>query len=230
MSALASRPSMSRIASTASAISTMPVQPYNKEATDRRRARAASNTSKPLDLLLETAHKHTWIIPGVISAVVLALWLAFGPYNVVNPFRPFVMLSYRLVKSDGEICYGKGRKDFLFCAFYTAFFTFLRELTMEMILEPLAKKTGLKKSKQGRFMEQCYSCVHFTISGLFGLVCPTATKLTSSILCHKLQCGHGIPNSFISIILIKHIPRYSKHFIFFKPPIGLICSSFYLFN
>ena len=190
MSALASRPSMARIASTGSAISTMPVQPYNKEASDRRRARAASNTSKPLDSLVEAAHKHTWIIPGVIGSVVLVLWLAFGPYDVGNPFRPFVMLSYRIVKADGEICYGKGKKDFLFCAFYTAFFTFLRELAMEMILEPLVKKTGLKKSKQGRFMEQCYSCVHFTIFGLFGLVCPTATKLTISMLCRKLQCGH----------------------------------------
>ena len=190
MSALASRPSMARIASTPSAISTMPVQPHNKEASDRRRARAASNTSTSLDSLVETAHKHTWVIPGFVSAVVLVLWLAFGPFDDGNPFRPFVMLSYRIVKPDGEICYGKGKKDFLFCAFYTAFFTFLRELTMEIILEPLAKKTGLQKSKQGRFMEQCYSCVHYTIFGLFGLVCPTTTKLTVSMSCHKLQCGH----------------------------------------
>lgn len=170
MNALHSRPSMSRIASPASAISTMPVQPHNKEASDRRRARAASNTSKPLDFFVETTNKHTWIIPGAISATIFTLWLAFGPDDLGNPFRPFVMLSYRVLQPDGEICYGKGMKDLLFCAFYTAFFTFLRELTMEMILEPLAKKTGLEKSKQGRFMEQCYSCAQFTVFGLFGLV------------------------------------------------------------
>src|SRR5271170_3051371 len=170
MSALASRPSMSRIASTASAISTMPVQPHNKEASDRRRARAASNTSKPLDSLVEVSTRHTWIIPGAISGVLFSLWLAFDPYDVANPLRPFVLLSYPIVREDGEVCYGKGPLDFMFCAFYTAVFTFLRELAMEMILQPLARKTGLKKAKQGRFMEQCYSCAQFTVFGLFGLV------------------------------------------------------------
>jgi hypothetical protein len=170
MSALSAPPSLSRIPSTASAISTMPVQPHNKEASERRRARAASNTSTPLDGLIESTHKHTWITPGLISALIVILWLAFGPSDHANPFRPFVMLSYPVEKPDGEVVYGKGKNDFLFCAFYAAFFTFLRELTMEMILEPLARKTGLNKSKQGRFMEQCYSCVHFTIFGLFGLV------------------------------------------------------------
>jgi len=170
MSALSSRPSMSRIASTASSISTMPVQPHTKEASDRRRARAASNTSKPLDSLIETTTKHTWIIPGVISGVMFSLWVAFDPYDMANPFRPFVMLSYRIVNEDGDVCYGKGLLDFLFCAFYTAVFAFFRELTMEMILQPLARRTGLTKLKQDRFMEQCYSCAQFTVFGLFGLV------------------------------------------------------------
>src|SRR5271169_6278046 len=115
MSALASRPSMARIASTPSAISTMPVQPHNKEASDRRRARAASNTSKPFDSFVETANKHTWVVPGALSSIVVALWLAFGPCDVGNPFRPFVMLSYRVVSPDGDVCYGKGVKDLMFC-------------------------------------------------------------------------------------------------------------------
>jgi hypothetical protein len=167
---MASRPSMSRISSTAPAISTMPVQPHNKEASYRRRARAASNTSKPLDSIVETTQRHSWVIPGVISALIFALWLAFDRLDTGNPFTPFVMMSYRVVKPDGEICYGKGKKDFLFCAFYTAVFTFLRELTMEMVLRPLARKTGLNKTKQDRFMEQSYSCLHYTVFGLFGLV------------------------------------------------------------
>jgi acyl-CoA-dependent ceramide synthase len=162
---------MSRIPSTASAIATMPVQPHNKEASLRRRARAESNSSKPLDTIVETTHRHTWIIPGVFSAFVVLLWLALNPVDEENPFRPFVMLSYRIVKPDGEVCFGKGGKDLMFCAFYAAFFTFVRELTMEMVLQPLARKTGLKKSKQGRFMEQVYSCFHFTILGVLGLVC-----------------------------------------------------------
>ena len=150
----------------------MPEQPHVKEAADRRRARAASNTARPYDAIVESTHRHTWIIPAVISAIIFSLWVLFGIDNEANPFRPFVVLSYRVVNADGDICYGKGRKDLLFCVFYAAVFTFLRELTMEMVLEPLARKSGLKKTKQGRFMEQCFSLIHFTISGLFGLVPP----------------------------------------------------------
>lgn len=74
------------------------------------------------------------------------------------------------MSENGELVYAKGIKDLMFCAFYTAFFTFLRELSMEMVWAPLAKRAGLKKSKQGRFMEQCYECVHFTIFGVYGVV------------------------------------------------------------
>jgi len=74
------------------------------------------------------------------------------------------------MSDNGELVYAKGRKDLMFCAFYTAFFTFLRELSMEMVWAPLAKRAGLKESKQGRFMEQCYECVHFTIFGVYGVV------------------------------------------------------------
>jgi very-long-chain ceramide synthase len=172
MSAFTSRPSMSRLPSTAPAMSTMPTQPHTKEASDRRRARAASNTSRPLDSVFESTTKHTWIIPGAISAVVLLVWLAFNPFDYGNPFRPFVLLSYPLLNEKGELVYGKGGKDLMFCAFYTTFFTFIRELSMEMVLAPLAKRTGLKKSKQGRFMEQCYDFVHFTIFGIYGVVGP----------------------------------------------------------
>lgn len=75
-----------------------------------------------------------------------------------------------MLTERGQLVYGKGKKDLMFCAFYTAFFTFVRELTMEMVLAPLAKRAGLKKSKHGRFMEQCYSCVQFTIFGIYGVV------------------------------------------------------------
>jgi TRAM1-like protein len=170
MSALFSPPSMSRIPSAGSAISTMPIQPHTKEASLRRRARAESNSSKPLDKMVEQTQKHTWIIPGAISALVLFLWVALNPTDEGNWMRPFVVLSYRLVQDDGEVRFGKGGKDLLFVAFYAALFTFVRELTMEMLLEPLARKVGLKKSKRGRFMEQCYSCFHFTVLGMLGLV------------------------------------------------------------
>jgi acyl-CoA-dependent ceramide synthase len=170
---------MSRIPSTASAIQTMPEQPRNKEASLRRRARAESNSSKPFDQLVEQAHKHTWIIPGTISAFVVLLWVALNPLDENNPIRPLVALSYRVVHPDGEVVYGKGVKDLLFCAFYAALFTFLRELTMEMILEPLALKTGLSKSKRGRFMEQCYSCFHYTVLGLLGMVSHIRRVLTA---------------------------------------------------
>lgn len=113
----------------------------------------------------------------------LLLWVAFNPYDTANPFAPFVLLSYRIVNSDGDVCYGKGAKDLMFCAFYTAFFTFLRELSMEMILAPLARKTGLTKAKQGRFMEQCYDILHFGFSGVFGVVSTTLEEKTNELVC-----------------------------------------------
>jgi hypothetical protein len=58
----------------------------------------------------------------------------------------------------------------LFCVFYTAVFTFIRELSMEMVLRSLAKWLALSKSKQSRFMEQCYALIYFTVFGFFGLV------------------------------------------------------------
>ena len=172
MSALSSRPSMARIPSTASSISTMPMQPASKEASDRRRARAESNASNPLDPIAESTHKHTWIIPGAISGTVLVLFLVLGGNREKNPFRPFVLLSYPQPQSDGTVMYGKGSKDLLFCAFYTAVFTFIREFLMEMVWRPLAKWLGFDKSKQSRFMEQCYALVYFLAFGCFGLVHP----------------------------------------------------------
>jgi len=76
--------------------------------------------------------------------------------------------------------YGKGSKDLLFCAFYTAIFTFIRELLMEMVLRPLAKWLGFGKSKQSRFMEQCYALVHFIAFGFFGLVHSPSSILWSN--------------------------------------------------
>jgi len=233
MSALTSRPSVSRIPSTASAISTMPLQPHHKEASERRRARAASNTSNPLDSVIESAVRHTWIVPGAITAIVLLLWLASNPRNEANPYTPFVMLSYRIVK-NGEVCYGKGKKDLMFVAFYTAFFTFLRELTMEMIIKPIARKIGLKNSKQSRFMEQCYSCVHFTVFGLFGLVHLSRLHKNRSncysISCPKLQCGFFKRHKCTWITLIKRIRHCLSRFTCFNRRIGLTCLSCYHSN
>ena len=179
MAALTSRPSMSRISSsTPSAISTMPEQPHVKEAAEKRRARAASNTAKPLDGILESTHRHTWLLPGAISAVIFSLWLLFGPYESSNPFNQFIVLSYRVVNRDGDICYGKGGKDLVFCAYYAVVFLFLRELTMEKVLEPLATKLMANKSKRHRLMEQCFAVVHYSIGGLCGLVYSYTSKLT----------------------------------------------------
>jgi len=149
----------------------MPSQPHTERANERRRARAASNTQKPLDSFLESTTRHTWIIPGLISATAVGLWFLFDPQNEENPFRPFLELSYPIVNQYGDTCYGKGAKDLMFVAFYAAFFTFLRELTMEMVLSPLALKLFPKqKSKRHRFMEQGYELLHFSIAGFYGLV------------------------------------------------------------
>jgi very-long-chain ceramide synthase len=173
MSVLSSRPSMSRIASTTVSINTMPLQPHSKEASDRRRARAESNTPKSLDPLAESTHRHTWIIPGAVSAALLLLFLLGGADSEGNPFRAFVLLSYPVRQPDGSVMWGKGWKDLLFCTFYTFVFTFVRELSMEAVLRPFSKIMGMKtKSKQARFMEQCYAIVYFITFGLFGLVGP----------------------------------------------------------
>jgi acyl-CoA-dependent ceramide synthase len=83
-----------------------------------------------------------------------------------NPLHKFVTISYHV---EGTDQYGKGIKDITFVMFYMVFFTFFREFVMQVIIKPLAKIGGLKKtSKMKRFMEQAYSAVYYSISGPFG--------------------------------------------------------------
>ena len=72
--------------------------------------------------------------------------------------------------SDGPAQYGKGLWDFAFVAFYTVVLTFAREFVMQELLQPLARRAGMRtKLRQARFMEQAYTALYFGLLGPLGL-------------------------------------------------------------
>jgi acyl-CoA-dependent ceramide synthase len=115
--------------------------------------------------------KHTFILPAFLLAVILLAY-AVNP-TPSNPLHHFIFLSYELPAefndAAGNTHYGKGPWDIAFVAFYTIVLSFTREFIMQEILRPLARKAGLNKSKQARFMEQVYTAVYFTFLGPFGM-------------------------------------------------------------
>lgn len=84
-----------------------------------------------------------------------------------NPLHHAIFLSYPVA---GTSQYGKGGHDFTFVAFYTVFFSFLREFIMQQAIRPLAIRAGMRtRSKQFRFMEQAYSALYTAASSPLGL-------------------------------------------------------------
>lgn len=115
----------------------------------------------------ELNYRNTWLTPAIILVVVWGSYLLSGNYSPSNPLHQFVAISYQI--GDSNI-YAKGVKDISFVSFYMIFFTFFREFVMQVLIKPLAKYAGLKKtSKLKRFMEQAYAAVYYSLSGPFGL-------------------------------------------------------------
>jgi acyl-CoA-dependent ceramide synthase len=118
---------------------------------------------------------HTWFGPLTFIVIFLSLF-ALNPTES-NPIHHFIFISHKLSSKneenhllDGPLQYGKGPWDIAFVTFYTIVLSFTRELIMQGILQPLARRTRLKsRAKQFRFMEQAYTAIYFAILGPFGL-------------------------------------------------------------
>jgi len=122
--------------------------------------------------------KHTFVLPAVIVALVLAAY-AIRP-NPSNPVHRFIFLSYELpdqLDRNGHVQYGKGPWDMAFVAFYTVVLSFTREFVMQEMLRPIARRAGLGRGKQARFMEQGYTAVYFSILGPLGMYVMSRTPV-----------------------------------------------------
>ncbi|GAB0137445.1 hypothetical protein EsDP_00005709 [Epichloe bromicola] len=143
----------------------------SKRLSKRRRARGLASRVR------QTCVKHTWVLPLAILAVCLSGY-ALNPTEA-NPLHKFIFLSYRLPieNPDKPAHYGKGPWDMAFVAFYTIVLSFTREFIMQEVLRPWAKRAGLKRSKQARFMEQAYTAVYFFFLGPAGMYVMSKTPV-----------------------------------------------------
>nr|UWK20511.1 longevity assurance factor/sphinganine N acyl transferase subunit 1 [Trichoderma albolutescens] len=137
----------------------------------RRRARGFFSQ------LRQTMVKHTYVLPACLLLVLLTGY-AINP-SEANPLHHFLFLSYPIPQDDPlkPVQYGKGKWDIAFVTFYTIILSFAREFIMQEILRPLARKTGLSKGKQARFMEQMYTALYFGILGPAGMYVMSRTPV-----------------------------------------------------
>lgn len=123
--------------------------------------------------------KHTFVLPAVIIALVV-LGYAVNPTRS-NPFYYCIFLAYELPESfndeHGRTHYGKGRLDCAFVAFYTVVLSFTREFIMQELIRPWARRAGLNKAKQARFMEQVYTAIYFSFLGPLGMYVMSRTPV-----------------------------------------------------
>ncbi|KAG5927505.1 hypothetical protein E4U53_002853 [Claviceps sorghi] len=142
-----------------------------KKLSKRRRARGLASRARQLCV------KHTWVLPLAILAVFLSGY-ALNPTQA-NPIHNFIFLSYRLPREtlDTPVQYGKGPWDLAFVAFYTVVLSFTREFIMQEVLRPWARRAGLKRSKQARFMEQAYTAIYFFFLGPAGMYVMSRTPV-----------------------------------------------------
>lgn len=142
-----------------------------KRNSKRRRARGV--LSKVRHIMV----KHTWVLPAVILAVMLGAY-ALNPTES-NILHHFMFLSYPLPQADPfePVHYGKGKWDIAFVAFYTIVLSFTREFIMQECLRPLARRTGLGRAKQARFMEQAYTAIYFAFLGPAGMYVMSRTPV-----------------------------------------------------
>ncbi|EHK45721.1 hypothetical protein TRIATDRAFT_219368 [Trichoderma atroviride IMI 206040] len=143
----------------------------NPRPSKRRRARGLFSQIR------QTMVKHTFVLPAVLLLTFLTGY-AVNP-SEANPLHHFIFLSYPIPQDDPlqPIKYGKGKWDIAFVAFYTIVLSFTREFIMQEVLRPLARRTGLSKGKQARFMEQVYTALYFGILGPAGMYVMSRTPV-----------------------------------------------------
>jgi hypothetical protein len=104
--------------------------------------------------LLATEPSSTFLVLSTTLTIYLASSIFFP--TSANPARPFLLLSHQIPSLPSH--YAKGPLDVLFCAFYTVFFFFIRQLSTRHLFPPLARRLGINKSvKIDRFVEQAYA-------------------------------------------------------------------------
>jgi acyl-CoA-dependent ceramide synthase len=125
----------------------------------------------------QTLIRRTFVIPAIIILLFLAGY-AVNPTES-NVLHHFIFLSYPLPQTDPEqpIQYGKGNWDIAFVAFYTVVLSFTREFIMQEVLRPIARRTGLGRAKQARFMEQAYTAIYFFFLGPAGMYVMSRTPV-----------------------------------------------------
>ncbi|KAK7205988.1 hypothetical protein BZA70DRAFT_149939 [Myxozyma melibiosi] len=120
----------------------------------------------------ETCYQKTWVAPLILLLIPLIAFGLSSDKSDANWLYGMIFASYKLEPEyeGGPPMYGKGRNDFLFVAYYTVVLSFIREFTMQQVLEPLARWNGLKKeAKVKRFMEQTYFILYDGVMGPWGL-------------------------------------------------------------
>ncbi|KAM3462682.1 hypothetical protein NHJ6243_003887 [Beauveria neobassiana] len=143
----------------------------SKRISKRRRARGLLSRFRQLIV------RRTFVLPAVILVLCLAGY-AVHP-TPANPLHRFIFLSYPLPQTDPSepVLYGKGKWDIAFVSFYIVVLSFTREFVMQEILRPWARRTGLSRAKQARFMEQAYTALYFAVLGPAGLYVMSRTPV-----------------------------------------------------
>lgn len=145
--------------------------PSKQRISKRRRARGLFSRFRQLIV------RRTFVLPAIILAFFLAGY-AINPTES-NILHHFIFLSYPLPQDDPAkpVMYGKGLWDVAFVSFYIVVLSFTREFIMQEILRPWARRTGLSKGKQARFMEQAYTAIYFVFLGPAGLYVMSKTPV-----------------------------------------------------
>lgn len=142
-------------------------QPDSKRLSRRRRTKIRGAMTR-----------HTSLLPFLIVVAVLTLY-ALNP-TPSNPVHRFVWLSYPEpppADPSAPHYYGKGLWDLAFVSFYVVVLSFTREFFMNEVFRPLARRAGLPKGKQARFMEQMYTALYFGLSGPAGMYVMSRTPV-----------------------------------------------------
>lgn len=106
---------------------------------------------------------------GVSMSVLLLLVLTHSRFEGVRPHtRKFFELSYHNPDS-GE--YTIGWNDAWMVLYWIVLFTGLRASAMQYILQPMAKRGGIKSQrKQDRFAEQAWLMIYAAVFWTIGMV------------------------------------------------------------
>ncbi|OAR00844.1 hypothetical protein LLEC1_04739 [Akanthomyces lecanii] len=147
------------------------VQGNGKRISKRRPARGLLSRFRQLIV------RRTFVLPALLLLMFLAGY-AVNPTES-NILHRFIFLSYPLPQTDPSkpVMYGKGKWDIAFVSFYIIVLSFTREFIMQEVLRPWARRTGLSKGKQARFMEQAYTAIYFAFLGPAGLYVMSKTPV-----------------------------------------------------